>query len=72
VSARAANEALLRERRDLRGLLDALRAKAQACGRSEDAQLAALGQEAWQLLQGRPTPLARAQELVAEYEARLM
>lgn len=71
-AARAAHEAPLRMRRELRGLLDALRAKAQACGRAEDVGLAALGQEAWQLLHGRPTPLARAQELVAEYEARLL
>jgi hypothetical protein len=71
-ATRAANEAAVRARRDLRGLLDALRAKAQACGRSEDAELAALGQEAWQLLHSRPTPLARAQRLVAEYESRLL
>jgi hypothetical protein len=71
-AARTANETPLRTRRDLRGLLDALRAKAHACGRSEDAELAALGQEAWQLLHSRPTPLARAEQLVAEYEARLL
>jgi hypothetical protein len=71
-AARAAHEAPLRARRELRGLLDALRAKAHACGRSEDAELAALGQEAWQLLHSRPTPLARAEKLVADYEARLL
>jgi hypothetical protein len=71
-AARAAHEAPLRARRELRGLLGALRAKAHACGRSEDAELAALGQEARQLLHSRPTPLARAERLVAEYEARLL
>jgi hypothetical protein len=71
-AARRANEAPVGARRELRGLLDALRAKAQACGRAEDVELAALGQEAWRLLHGRPTPLARAQQLVAEYEARLL
>jgi hypothetical protein len=71
-SVKAAHEAPVRARRELRGLLEALRAKAQACGRAEDAELAKLGQEAWQLLHGRPTPLARAQQLVAEYEARLV
>jgi hypothetical protein len=71
-SARTANEELLAVRRDLRGLLDALRAKANACGRSEEVELAALAQEAWQLLHSRPTPLARAQQLVTEYESRLL
>lgn len=71
-AAREANRELLRVRRDLRGLLDALKAKARDCGRAEDAELAALAQEAGQLLQSRPTPLARAQQLVTEYEACLL
>jgi hypothetical protein len=70
--ARRAGERLLRERRDLRGLLDALRAKASACGRSEDGELAALMNEAWLLLHSRPTPLPRARHLVAEYQKRLL
>jgi len=67
---RAANEAPVRERRDLRGLLDALKAKARSNGRAEDAEAAALAQEAWQLLSSRPTPLDRARRLVADYQAR--
>jgi hypothetical protein len=68
----SANNSPLRARRDLRGLLDALQAKAQACDRAEDPALGALAREAWRLLQTRPTPLTRLQELVREYEVRLL
>src|SRR5262249_7702338 len=71
-AARDASAAPLRARRELRGLLEALQAKAHSCGRAEDARLAALAREADQLLRRRPTPLARAQEVVAAYEARLI
>jgi serine/threonine protein kinase len=71
-SARDSSTAALRARRELRGLLEALQAKAQSRGRAEDEALAALDREASQLLRRRPTPLARAQELVAAYEARLL
>ena len=71
-AARAANQDLLQARRDLRGLLDALQAKARAGGRAEDPELTALAREAWQLLQTRPTPLTRLRELVREYEVGLL
>jgi hypothetical protein len=71
-AAHRASASLLHERRDLRGLLDALKAKAAACGRSEDGELAALEGEARQLLYARPTPLARARQVVAEYQQRLL
>jgi hypothetical protein len=67
-----ANDAPLRTRRDLRGLLDALQAKARGNGRAEDVELDALAQRAWQLLHSRPTPLGEARRLVAEYQSRLL
>jgi hypothetical protein len=71
-AAFAASDRLLRQRRDLRGLLDALKAKAVANGRAEDPEASALAAEAWRLLHTRPSPLNRAQELVRDYEARLL
>jgi DNA repair exonuclease SbcCD ATPase subunit len=71
-SARREDEARLQEREELRGLLAALRAKAQDRGLAGDAALAALAQEAWQLLHSRPTPLGRARQKVMEYQARLV
>ncbi|MBV8314024.1 MAG: hypothetical protein JOZ53_03730 [Planctomycetaceae bacterium] len=71
-ATREANDAPLRARRDLRGLLDALKAKARSNSRAEDIELDALAQEAWRLLHSRPTPLAEARRLVAEYQARLL
>jgi hypothetical protein len=67
-----ANDAALRARRDLRGLLDALQAKARGNGRAEDIELDALAQKARQLLHSRPTPLGEARRLVAEYQSRLL
>jgi hypothetical protein len=67
-----ASDRLLRQRRDLRGLLGALKAKAAAVGRAEDPEASALAAEAWRLLHTRPSPLDRAQELVRDYEARLL
>ncbi len=71
-ATRAANDAPLLARRDLRGLLDALKAKARGMGRAEDVELDLLAQEAWRLLHTRPTPLAEARRLVAEYQSRLL
>jgi hypothetical protein len=71
-AAREANRGLLRQHRDLRGLLEALQAKAQANGRAEDAELASLSREAWRLLHSCPTPLARLQEAITKYETRLL
>ncbi len=71
-AALAASEELLRERLNLRGLLGALKAKAAAVGLAEDPEASALADEAWRLLHGRPTPMARARELVHEYQTRLL
>jgi hypothetical protein len=62
---------LLQTRRELRGRLDALKAKALARGLIEDATLVDLAQTAKQLLYMRPTPLDKASELVSQYEKRL-
>jgi hypothetical protein len=70
-AARDGSRQLLDRRCDLRGLLGALRAKAEALGRADEPDLAALAQEARELLRRRPTPLMRAAELVAEYQRRL-
>jgi hypothetical protein len=70
--ARDAARAALDRRRDLRGLLGALRAKAAALGRAEDPALAALAREAEELLRRRPAPLAAAERVVAEYQRRLL
>ncbi len=66
-----ANKAPLETRKELRGRLDALQAKAIARGLVEDAALVELAETARQLLYTRPTPLARAKELVCQYEIRL-
>lgn len=66
-----ANKAPLETRKELRGRLDALQAKAIARGLVEDATLVQLAETARQLLYTRPTPLARAKELVCEYEIQL-
>jgi hypothetical protein len=58
-------------RRELRGRLSALKAKALARGVSEDAKLVPLAQKATELLHARPTPIDEASWLVTQYEARL-
>jgi hypothetical protein len=58
-------------RRELRGRLSALQAKALARGVSEDAKLIPIAQKAGELLHARPTPIEEASWLVAQYEARL-
>lgn len=70
--ARDAARTALDRRRDLRGLLGALRAKAAAAGRAEEPALAALARRAEELLRGRPTPLAAAERIVTEYQRRLL
>ncbi len=67
-----ASKWLLDQRRDLRGLLGALKAKAVANGRAEDPALARLEREADTLLGQRPTPLEPLQRVVAEYQERLL
>ena len=67
-----ASELLLNQRRDLRGLLGALNAKAMANGRAEDPALAELEREANKLLAQRPTPLEPLRRVVADYQERLL
>jgi len=69
--AYTANRAPLETRQELRGRLDALKAKALARGLAEDAILTELAHNAKQLLYTRPTPLDQAAELVTQYEKRL-
>lgn len=69
--AYAVNNAPLQTRRELRGRLDALQAKALARQLIEDPILTELGLQAKQLLYSRPTPLNKAAELISLYEKRL-
>jgi len=69
-----ANQALLRRRDELRGLLDALGAKARsltARGVSLDPGVEQAATQAKTLLRLRPTPLEQVERLVAEYETGL-
>lgn len=67
----AANQQPIATRQELRGRLDALKAKAQARGLAEDSHLTELALAAQQLLYSRPTPLGQAAELVQQYERQL-
>ena len=67
----AANRRPLETRRELRGRLDALKAKALARGRAEDPILADLSAQAKQILYTRPTDLTKAIELVTQYERHM-
>ncbi|BAY25817.1 hypothetical protein NIES2100_56250 [Calothrix sp. NIES-2100] len=69
--AYTANSTLLDSRRELRGRLEALKAKALAKGLIEDGKLSDLAEQAKQLLYTRPTVLDKAAELVSQYEKRL-
>ena len=69
--ARARNNAPLELRRELRGRLTALRAKAHAKGAAEDSRLVNLAQRAMTVLYAKPTPIDEAARLVQQYEARL-
>jgi hypothetical protein len=69
--AYAVNNAPLQTRRELRGRLDALQAKALARQLIEDPILTELALQAKQLLYSRPTPLNKAAELIYQYEKRL-
>ena len=70
-AALTANNAPLQLRQELRGRLDALKAKALARGLAEDPILSELAEKAKQLLYTRPTPLDKAAELVTLYEKHL-
>jgi hypothetical protein len=67
----AQNRAPLDLRRELRGRLSALKAKAVGRGVSEDPALVELAQRADDLLHARPTPIDEAAGLVGQYELRL-
>ena len=73
VEERACHENLapLELRRELRGRLSALKAKANARGLSEDPRLAEIAERATSLLHVRPTPLRDAVILVSQFESRL-
>ncbi len=62
---------LLETRSELRGRLDALKAKARAYSIAEEQGLMALAEQARQLLYSRPSALDRAAFLLSEYEAKL-
>ncbi len=65
------HDKLIQTRQELRGRLDALKAKALARGLAEDPTLADLAEQAKLLLYQRPTPLNQANALIAQYEKRL-
>ena len=69
--AMAANRTPLELRIELRGRLDALKAKARAYGVAEDPELTRLAEEAYGLLHSRPTPMDRAEVSVSDYERAL-
>ncbi len=58
-------------RQELRGRLDATKAKALALGQIETLDLSELAQSAERLLYSRPTPLEESQQLLQQYERTL-
>jgi hypothetical protein len=58
-------------RRELRGRLDAYRAKAQAVGRAEDMRLDGLFRAAHEALYSAPCDLAQAEQLVIVYQTAM-
>jgi hypothetical protein len=66
-----ANSAPLELRKELRGRLNALKAKAQAYRVEEDEGLRTLAAEAEALLYTRPTPIDRAADTVTRYQSLL-
>ncbi len=69
--ATAKNRAMLDMRNELRGRLDALKAKARASGINEGPELLGIAREASNCLKAKPVPLGRAASLVQAYETRL-
>ena len=67
----AACRAPVEQRNELRGRLEALKAKARVYGVAEAAPMAALAHQAEKLLYSRPTDVERAAGAVAAYEAML-
>ena len=70
-SATEGSRRLLEARSELRGRLDALKAKARAYSIVEEKGLMALAEQARNLLYNRPSALDQAASLVSEYEAKL-
>jgi hypothetical protein len=66
-SARDASRSAVAARRELRGRLEALKAKARAMGIAEHAPVAAIATEAESLLATRPTDMEAASAAVAAY-----
>jgi hypothetical protein len=69
--ATAKNRGMLDMRNELRGRLDALKAKARAYGINEGPELVGIAREAGNCLQAKPVPLGRAAGFIQAYEARL-
>lgn len=67
-AAYAANRSPLEMRNELRGRLDALKAKARGRGVAENGDLSKLAFDAGDALFTRPTPIEKASALVIEYE----
>jgi hypothetical protein len=67
----AANRAPVESRNELRGRLDALKAKARAYGVAENDGIGELAREAEDLLYTQPTSLDRAAAAVSSYEKKL-
>ena len=70
--AERAASALLGQRDELRGLLDAYQAKAARLGAAEDAELTTRFQQARQLLWTAPCDLAAAQAAVTSYQQAIL
>lgn len=66
-----ANETPIAERRELRGRLTALKAKAAAKGLAEDPALTELAAHAAQLLYQTPTPLEEAHDILRQFDKSL-
>ena len=66
-AARDLNRAAVEARRELRGRLEALKAKARAMGVAERASIAAIANEAESVLENKPTDMERAAAGVAAY-----
>lgn len=69
--ANAKNRGMLDMRNELRGRLEALKAKARAYGVHEGPGLVGIAREAANCLQVKPVPLERAASLIQSYENRL-
>jgi hypothetical protein len=71
-SAFQANDALVRERRDMRGLMEALKIRAVAEGLAEDPEVTRLFAAATKLLYTRPTAMSEARALVKQYQDKIL